>query len=92
MTTNVDIIVKHFGTFRKLAEAIGVSHTAIMTWRNKDGEFPARYNAQIRDAALRLSREKAASHEWGDKEVRQFMTAVDNCLQPDVCPTCGKPT
>lgn len=91
MTTNVDIVKDHFGTFRKLGGALGVSHTAVMHWRDKDGEFPPHFNDKIRDAALRLAREKAAAHEWGDKEVKHFLTAVDNCLQPDVCPTCGKP-
>lgn len=89
-STNIDVLAGHFGSFRTLAKAIGVSHTLLSRWKAKDGNVPPRFNDTIRAEARKLSIERTSGGEWDERRAKLFLGVVDNCLQDPVCETCGR--
>lgn len=89
MNTNIKTIAKSFGSARKLATAIGVSHTLISVW-NRTGDVPPKYNDRVRSAADELVLARVNGGEWGDDDVAVFRAQMENCLADNVCRTCGR--
>lgn len=88
--TNIEVIAGQFGSLRELGRSMGVSHSVLSVWNKADGEIPFKYYQAVRDAADKRAREKASDGKWDSKEVKRFLTVIENCLRDDVCPTCGR--
>lgn len=81
---NVERLADLFGNKRALADVWGVD-PAIVTRAIHAGRVPPRFNlntrAAMRDKAITMPATQAVA----------FVEAVEACLDPAVCPTCGQP-
>lgn len=81
---NVELLADLFGNKRALADVWQVD-PAIVTRATHAGRVPPRFNAHVRaamrDRAMTMSPTQAVA----------FVSAVESCLDPAVCPTCGQP-
>lgn len=76
--TEIDELIKLFGSYRKLAAVLGVSHGMLRHWKEKGlHRIPAMHNA----ALSMYARDNFSTEE---------RKIVERCLE-QACPLCGRP-
>jgi hypothetical protein len=82
---DIERLAELFGSKRALAKACGIDPAIITRAAKTCSPVPVRFNAGIREAV------KYRILGMPEDEAAAFVDAVDACLQPAVCPTCGGP-
>lgn len=84
MTNKVDQLAEMLGERGKyMISKLCDTHPSLITRWSKRGSVPVKYNEKIRRGLAEYAVEKGHGMEW--------LNAAYSLLDPDECPTCGRP-